>query len=90
MITTYKPLLDGTEFDRAGTVWISCDVGSCDREAEVALVAVELDADGGAVMSEESAPMPDGWVTSNVDDNAIAGAAQFCPDHASMVSSPIE
>lgn len=84
MSLTRYPVLPDNDVDRQGTAWLFCDVADCPREAEV--LDVEEATVGGTTY--RYAPMPDGWVTNNPDDNALAGAAQFCPDHGDRVVKP--
>lgn len=83
MIVTY-PSLPAEEVTRQGSSWLACDVASCPNEAEI--VGVEEATVGGTV--HRYAPMPEGWVTNDPDDNALHGAAQFCATHASRVVKP--
>ncbi len=83
--------------ERAGKVYWHCDVASCDADAELSVTEVPdtcpncgEDPKGSRFCPEcgfrnPTHSVPDGWVTSDPDDDATAGAAQFCPKHKSNV-----
>lgn len=87
---------------RAGEAWWCCDVASCSAEAKLAEVPVPdtcpqcgSEAKGTRFCAEcgfrhPTHAVPKGWVTSNPDDDALAGAAQFCAKHKSRVPEPVD
>lgn len=87
MLTTY-PEIPQDEIDRQGKTFMSCDVSTCDAEAEVTGIGLRTLESGNRTVTEKYAPMPDGWVTTDPDDNAVNGAANFCSKHASRVVKP--
>jgi len=78
------PHLPAENVDRQGQAWLFCDVGSCDAQVEV--TGLEEATVGGHTY--RYAQMPDGWVTNDPEDNALHGAAQFCPTHANRIVKP--
>lgn len=78
------PDLPPEEVSRQGQAWLKCDVGNCPNEVQV--TGLEEATVGGHTY--RYAPMPEGWVTNDPDDNALNGAAQFCDKHASRVVKP--
>jgi hypothetical protein len=70
--------------DRQGEAWIFCDAEKCNASEKVQDVK-EFEMLQGTV---RQAPMPDGWVTSDPNGNALSGAADFCPKHKDRIYVP--
>lgn len=86
MVKTY-PKIPRDDVERQGRSYIACDAEGCDAEVEVEDVrTVELMRGRSLTMAE----MPEGWATSDPDANAMAGAADFCPEHAGLIHRPLE
>lgn len=83
MILHY-PEIPQDDIDRQGTTWVFCDVQSCPAASEVDDVE---EATVGR-RTYRYAPMPEGWVTNDPEDNAFNGSAQFCEEHANRVVKP--
>ncbi|MEJ7786909.1 MAG: hypothetical protein WKF96_19080 [Solirubrobacteraceae bacterium] len=83
MIRTYPQ--PPAEAARAGQPWVFCDAEGCTNDAQIADIT-EYPVKGGVAYE---APMPEGWATSDPDDNALAGAAQFCPTHTDRLPPPV-
>jgi hypothetical protein len=84
MIHSYPELAED-EVARAGEHWLFCDSDSCKAAVKVEGAAPYQIRD----RTLYEAPMPEGWGTSDPDDNALAGAAQFCPKHVKLLGTPV-
>jgi hypothetical protein len=84
MLTRY-PTIPAEDIDRQGKSFLFCDVALCQNKVEVTGITQYTVRD----QTFDQAPMPSGWVTSDPDNNAVAGAAQFCPDHNSYIPQPV-
>lgn len=71
---------------REGQSWLFCDAEGCAKDVKITGITSYPVRDDLVY----EAPMPKGWVTSDPEDNALAGAAQFCPLHADHLAPPVE
>lgn len=98
-LTTYEKL-DKAAVERQGESWWSCDDPDCGNEVQVQAVVVPKactncgatdqlgDRFCGNCGHKFVAPVPEGWRTSDPNDDPHQGAAQFCPEHATAVYVP--
>lgn len=78
MLTRYPDVPPAAEVARQGKCFLSCDFEGCTEEVEVTGIE-SYDVRG---VTCYMADLPDDWASSDSENNAMAGAAAFCPTHA--------
>lgn len=84
-MTRDYPVLPKDELKRQGETWLFCDAEDCDADVRVDAIREETRQEGRRTITETVAVMPDGWATSDPDDNPLNGAADFCAQHAERI-----
>lgn len=72
----------GVQYDRGTLVTEAVEGEACGASAEVQVSEREY-TEGPRRIIEPFAPLPEGWASTS--DNALDGAADFCPKHADRI-----